>query len=279
MSTSVVTVQTAEQLLSSYTRELILLCGKDGCGKSSAIVSLAAFVAMTQPEAEFNVIDSERKFGSALKSFEADAPRNIRYYPVADMNQSTAAIRDVLKRHKPGDWLAVESMSRIWDQAQNLTYLAVAGVSKIEYLEMKINEQTKTGVIRKNSPIPNPDEFWQICKGAHDGAFVDLITNAGDLNCILTTTVKRPPEDRGGGRSYDSKDRKILRAELGIDMNLDGAPRLPYYVETMCLMEMEQGKVRCRMLRDNNSQKDQTRPTFDVADRKAWAMCFYSECR
>lgn len=279
MSTNAVVVQTAEQLLSSYTRELMLLCGKDGVGKSSAIVSLAAFVQMMQPDAEFNVIDSEHKFGSALKSFGSDAPHNIRYYPVSNMNHATAAIRDVLKRHKPGDWLAVESMARIWDQAQNLTYLAIAGVNKIEYLEMKINEQTKTGTIRKNSPIPDPEQFWQICKGAHDGAFVDLITSAGDLNCIMTTTCKKPPEPRSGQRDYDSKDRKILRAELGIDMNLDGAPRLPYYVETMCLLELEQGKVRCRVLRDNHSQKDQTRPTFDVKDKKDWAGAFQENCR
>lgn len=277
--TSAVVVQTAEQLLGSYTRELMLIAGKDGTGKSSAIVSLAAFVQMMQPEAEFNVIDSEHKFGSALKSFGTDAPHNIRYYAVNDMNQATTAISDILKRHKPGDWLAVESMARIWDHAQNLTYLAVAGVSKIEYLEMKINAKTPTGVIRKDSPIPNPNEFWQICNGAHNGAFIDLITRTRDLNCILTTTCKRPPEDRGSGRSFDNKDRKIFRAEVGIDLNLGGAPSLPFYFETMCLLELEGGKVRCRVLRDNNSQKEDTRPTFDVADRKAWAMSFWGACR
>lgn len=278
MSTSAVAVQTAEQLLGSYTRELILVAGKDGTGKSSAIVSLAAFVAMTQPEAEFNVIDSEHKFGSALKSFGSDAPHNIRYYPVDNMNQATAAIRDILKRHKPSDWLAVESMARMWEHAQNLAYEAVAGVGKIEFLEMKINEQTKTGVIRKNSPIPNPDDFWKIAKGAHDGAFLDLITSAVDLNCILSTICKKPPEDRGG-RSYDNKDRKILRAELGIDLNLGGAPALPFYFETLCLLELTSGKVTCQVLRDNLSQKEITRPKFDVADRKAWAMAFWGESR
>lgn len=279
MSTNAVVVQTAEQLLGSYTRELMLVAGKDGCGKSSSVVSLAMFVQMTSPEAQFYVIDSENKFGSAMKSFGEDAPRNIQYYFVADMNQATAAIRDVLRRHKPGDWLAVESMARIWERSQNLAYLAIAGVSKIEYLEMKVNEKTPAGAIRKNSPIPNPDDFWAIAKGAHDGAFLDLITNAGDLNCILSTTCKKPPEPRQGQRDFESKDRKILRAELGIDMNLDGAPRLPYYFEMMCLLELEGGKVRCRILRDNLSRKDNTRPTFDVPSRKDWAMCFFSECR
>ena len=80
-------------------------------------------------------------------------------------------------------------------------------------------------------------------------------------------------------RSFDSKDRKIMRAELGIDLNLDGAPRLPYYFETMALLELAEGRVTCRILRDNNSQRDNTRPTFTVADRKSWAMAFMGECR
>ena len=179
------TPQTSEQLLASYTRELILLAGKDGVGKSCAIVSMAQFVAMTAPSATFHVIDSEHKLGSALKSYGQDAPCNIRYWPVADMNQATFALRTVLTEHKPGDWLAVESMARMWERGlQNLGYEAVAGVSKIEYLDARLNSVLPTGAIRKNSPIPNPDNFWPVVKGAHDAGFLDLITGCGDLNCF-----------------------------------------------------------------------------------------------
>lgn len=279
----VATPMTSQQLLDTYTRELMLISGKDGVGKSCAIVSMASFVAMTNPNAKFNVIDTEHKFGSALKSFGRDeAPRNICYWPVEDMNEATLALRNVLKGAKPGDWLAVESMARMWERSQNLAYEAVAGVSKIEYLDAKLNTPF-TGndggkTVRKNSPIPRPDDFWAVCKGAHDAGFLDLITNSGELNCILTTTLKPPPKEREG-RSFDNKDRAILRAELGIDLNLDGAPRLPYYMETMCLLELSQGKVSCRVLRDNNNTHSDTRPTFLVPDRKSWAMMFMTECR
>ena len=277
MTESEVRPQSSAELLASYTRELILCAGKDGIGKSCALVSMAAFVAMMQPEAAFNVIDTEHKFGSALKSFGEDAPHNIRYFPCNDMNQVTAAARTVVQGHRPGDWLAAESMARIWERAQNLGYEAIAGVSKIEYLEMKENEVTPKGLPRKKSPIPDPDNFWQVVKGAHDAAFLDLICNCTDLNVMLTTTVKPPAKERQNRE--ENKDRKILRAELGIDLNLDGAPRLPYYVETMVLMQMEQGKVSCRVLRDNNSRNENTRPTFDVPDRKSWAMSFMAACR
>lgn len=272
----------ADQLLASYTRELILLAGKDGVGKSSAICSTASFVQMMWPSATFNVIDTEHKFGSALKSFGEDAPHNIDYWPVADMNQATSVLRAILTGHKPGDWIAVESMARVWERSQNLAYEAVAGVSRIEYLEAKLNSEwlgpDGNKIVKKASPIPRPDDFWAVAKGAHDSAFLDLLTNCGDLNVVMTTTLKPPPKDMGG-RSFDNKDRAILRAELGIDLNMDGAPRLPYYVETMCLLELAAGKVTCRVLRDNNSTHENTRPSFAVTGRKDWAMMFWQECR
>lgn len=274
--------QSSQQLLDSYTRELILLAGKDGVGKSCAIVSMASFVAITAPTATFHVIDSEGKFASALKSYGEDAPRNIAYWPVADMNQATGALRGVLAARKPGDWLAVESMARLWERAQNLGYEAITGVSKIEYIEAKLNTEFKGkfgNAVKKDSPIPRPDDFWPVVKGAHDAAFLDLITGTPDLNCLLTTTVKAPPKAREGQRDFDSKNRKILRAELGIDMNLDGAPRLPYYFETLAMLEYASGSVSCHVLRDNNSKHEVTRPTFAVEDRKAFAMQFMATCR
>ena len=277
MTTDIVKPLSTQDLLATYAREYVLLAGKDSVGKTSALVSLASFVSMMWPDARCHIIDSEHKFGSAIRSFGTDAPTNIAYYPVDNMNQATMSLRTILGQHRPGDWLFVESMARMWEHSQNLGYEAIAGVSKIEYLDWKLNTALPTGVVRKNSPIPNPDDFWAIVKGAHDGGFVNLITNTTDLNVVMTTTLKAPPKDRGNRE--ESKDRKILRAELGIDLNMDGAPRLPYYVETMCLLELAGGKVSCRVLRDNNSKRDNTRPEFSVPDRKSWAMTFYSECR
>lgn len=272
--------QTTADLLATYSREFLLLSGKDGVGKSSALVSLAAYVEMLWPDAKFNVIDTEHKFGSALKSFGDNAPRNLLYWPVADMNEATAALRAILSNHKPGDWVAVESMARLWERAQNLAYEAVAGVSRVEYLEAKLNSTIvgKDGqqTIRKNSPIPRPDDFWAIAKGAHDAAFLDLLTSTRDINVAITTTIKPYKAD---SNRFESKDRAVLRAELGIDLNMDGAPRLSYYVETMILLELAAGKVSARVLRDNNSKRQETRPTFHVPDRQGFAMAFYGECR
>lgn len=258
----------AELLSGPTIRELILLGGKDGVGKSSAIVSLAWYIEQTVPDATFHVIDTENKFRSALRSFGSDAPKNIRYYKTGNMNEVTSAVADVVAKHKVGDWLAVESMGPVWDMAQDLAYQAIAGVTKAEYLDKKM---------KGKGPIPQPDDFWKIAKGAYDGAFLDPIRQGETLNIILSSIAK--PIKADSGFMKENKDRKAFRIEVGMDANLSGSPTMPSIVETLCLLELNGGKVSCRVLRDNLSLLDITRVEFDVDDRKSWASTFFAQCR
>lgn len=261
--------QSTAQLLSGPPlRELILLAGKDGVGKSSAIVSLAWYVEQTNPEATFWVIDTENKFRSALRSFGADAPENILYYKATCMNEVTAAVAEVMAKHQLGDWLAVESMGPVWDQAQDLAYLSIAGVTKAEYLDRKA---------KGKGPIPQPDDFWKIAKGAYDGAFLDPIRMSETLNVVLTSIAK--PVKADSGFMKENKDRKAFRVEVGMDANLSGSPTMPSVVETLCLLELKDGKVSCRVLRDNLSALESSRTEFDVDDKRSWASTFWATCR
>src|SRR5579859_6495436 len=249
-----------------------MLAGEDGVGKSSALISLAWYVEQTQPEAKFFIMDTENKIRSTLKSFGKEAPQNIVYYKCDTMNQVTAVTAEVLEKHKPGDWLGVESMSRIWERAQDMGYQAITGTGKADYMERR---REKAG--KKEPVTPRPDELWSIVKGAHDSAFLDLLTQSDTLNVILTTIVAKPPKPDAFIK--ESVDRKAIRFELGIDVGLEGSPRLPYYMESLMLLEMKGGVVSCRVLRDNLSKLENGRIEFEVPDRKSWAMEFFGQCR
>jgi hypothetical protein len=267
-----VSPQSTQQLLSGPAlREFILLAGKDSVGKSSAVVSLAWYIEQTQPNASFYVLDTENKFKSALKGFGTDAPNNISYYKCETMNDLTAYTAEVLAAHRPGDWLSIESMSRAWERAQNLGYESIAGLTKAEYLDRR----PKSG--KGSGPIPEPDRFWDIVKGAHDGNFVDLLSQSDTLNVLMTTTIAKPKKDTGFIK--ENADRKAIRVELGIDVGLEGAPRLPYFMETLCLLERANGAVSCRVLRDNLSVLEDSRVEFQVPGRKDWGMTFWATCR
>ena len=268
---AVVAQTTDDMMAGGPVREFIMLAGKDSTGKTCAVLSLAMYIQMTQPEAKFYIIDTENKVKGALRSFGADAPANIVYYKVGNMNEVTEVIAKVIEQHSPGDWLATESLARVWERAQDLGYQAIEGVSKVEFLERKrLDKNIK-------SPIPRPDDFWAVVKGAHDGAFFDLLTQMDDLNCVFTTTIAKAKPDYGNRK--ENADRKALRIELGIDSNLEGAPRLPYYVETLCLLDLVAGNVTCRVLRDNLSTAESSRLEFEVPDKKSWGLQFYANCR
>jgi len=273
-----VTPQSSSDIINGDAlREFILLAGKDGVGKSCAVVSLAWYVEnILDSDAKFFVIDTENKFKAALKSYGSDAPSNIVYYKTDNMNQVTWAVNEILSQHKRGDWVAVESMSRVWERAQDLGYHAIAGMVKAEYMERRAQQVIDEG--GKPAPLtPQPDQLWNIAKGAHDGAFLDRLTMSETLNVLLTTTLSRPPKE--GGFMRENVERKSLRTELGIDAGIEGAPRLPYYVETLAMLELKNGTVTCRILRDNLSVQDTSRLEFQVDGRKTWATDFFSNCR
>lgn len=254
-------------------REFLLIAGKDGVGKSSAIAALALFLSQVMaPTATMYVIDVENKFKAALASFGKDVPPNLKYIKTPTMNDVTEALAHIMDVHKPGDWLAVESMARVWERAQDLGYKAVVGLEKATYLERR-REQTA----QKLPVTPKPDELWSVTKGAHDGAFLDVLANADTLNVILSTTIARPPREAPNRK--ENQDRKDVRQEFGIDMGLEGAPRLPYYVQTLLLLDRKAGNVTCQVLRDNLSQREDPRVTFEVAGRKTFGYDFWANCR
>jgi hypothetical protein len=264
--------QSTADLMKLPTREFIMIASKDGAGKSCALVALASWVQNAlDPAAVFNVIDTENKFPTALKSFGSDAPTNINYFKCENMNDVTDATDHILQHRKMGDWLAVESMSRIWERSQDLGYQAVSGFTKAAYLE-KRREANKSAPV-----IPKPDDFWNVVKGAHDSAFLDLISQASSLNAILTTTISKPP--KAGGFIKENETRKEARIEFGMDAGIDGAPRIPYFVETLCLLDVKNGKVTCRVVRDNNATSEESRKEFDVDGRKTWGQNFWINCR
>jgi len=261
-----------QQILSGPAlREFIMLAGKDSVGKTCAVLSLAWYIEQTQPSAKFYLMDTENKVKAALRSFGPDAPNNIVYYKCDNMNHVTQYADEILTRHKPGDWVAVESMSRVWERAQDLGYQAVTGMGKADYME-------KRRAAGKAGPVtPRPDDLWSIVKGAHDGAFLDLLSQSDDINVVLTTTLAKVKPDSGFMK--ENADRKAARVELGMDAGIEGAPRLPYYVETLCLLKLKDGHVSCQVLRDNLSALEDSRTEFDGFGRKEWASTFWSLCR
>jgi len=263
-------------------REFILIGGKDGVGKTSALVSIAMVVngkvddldgcVIFNPGAKVYVLDTEHKFASVYRQFGNNTPDNIVYYYCQTMDEFLAAFGQVMHDVRSGDWIMVESAARIWEHAQDLAYREVSGLSKAEFLAKRRDADGKRG-----SPIPQPDHFWNIAKSAHDAEFVQVLVARDDINVAVTTIVTKPP--REAPNRSENVDRKALRAEFGLDAGLGGAPTLPYQPETLVMLDRIRGSVRASVLRDNNSVLDNGAIDFWVPDKKAFGLEWMRNCR
>ncbi len=279
--------QTASDLLAGDAgREFILIGGKDGVGKTSAMVSIAmvvngkvdvgdleSCVLIINPNAKVFVLDTEHKFVSVYRQFGSSAPDNVVYYYCQTMDGLLSAFGSVLRDARSGDWVMVESAARIWEHAQDLAYREISGLSKAEFLARR-REITEG---KKGGPIPQPEHFWNIAKSAHDGEFLQVLVARDDINVVMTTIVVRPPREAPNRR--ENIDRKELRIEFGLDAGLGGTPTLPYQPETLVLLDRIHGSVKASVLRDNNSVLDDGRVEFSVPGKKSFGPEWMRNCR
>ncbi|MDD3444583.1 MAG: hypothetical protein PHS60_04185 [Zavarzinia sp.] len=278
----IIPLTSSDLLTAGAGREFILIGGKDGVGKTSALISIAMVVngkvdnldgcVIYNPGAKVYVLDTEHKFASVYRQFGASAPDNIIYYYCQTMDELLLAFGKVLETIKPGDWIMVESMARIWEHTQDLAYREVTGLSKAEFLAKRRSTEG-----RKGSPIPQPDHFWNIAKSAHDAEFLQVLVARDDINVAMTTILTRPPKE--SPTRSENIDRKELRLEFGIDSSLGGTPTLPYQPETLVLLDRVRGDVKASVLRDNNSALEDGRVEFWVPTKKSFGPEWMRNCR
>ena len=262
---------TTKQILDGpVSREFILIGGRDGVGKTTSVITLAKYVEeIVDPKAKFYIIDTENGVRKILRAFGAQAPKNIIYYQVQNMMEAIEALDDLDSTLKPGDWIAVESMARLWEYSQDAAYQAVAGMSKAEFLAKRSDGG------RGGAPIPQPDQFWQLTKNLHNARFLDILNNSNDYNVVLVTTLAKDSPFK----EQRTSDRTKFKRQFGIDSGFGGIPNLPYYPDTVLLMDQTDGSVDCSVLKDRGVlNMEGKRIVFDVDTPLDFAVSFMSEC-
>jgi hypothetical protein len=153
-----------------------------------------------------------------------------------------------------------------------MAYREVSGLSKAEYLAKRRVAEGKKG-----GPIPQPDQFWNIAKAAHDGDFLQVLVARDDINVAMTTIVVRPPREAPNRK--ENVDRKELRLEFGLDVGLGGTPTLPYQPETLVVLDRIRGMIKASVLRDNNSVLEDGKVEFDISGKKDFGPAWMRNCR
>ncbi|MDP2659522.1 MAG: hypothetical protein Q8R28_02170 [Dehalococcoidia bacterium] len=278
-------VLSPDALLVESDREFIGIVGPDKIGKSNSVISFARYLETLEapvgpyhPDATFYILDTENGIPPVYRAWakKGFAPRNVRYYPVPTMDALLLAFIAIRKVLRPWDWIAVESMSRIWELSQDFGYLEVTGVGKSAYLE-KLRAESGGRIGKGVSPIPNPDHFWNLVKGAHDRDLVRVLTEFRDVNVLMTAGTEKVRQQP----RRENQDRKDFRTEHGIDLNVLGAPQLPYYPNTLIILHRQPKGVFATVLGDREvwGEGEGKRTEFRVPDPSAMAFEFTRICR
>lgn len=242
-------------LLEPHTREFMMLVAKDGIGKTSAVLSIARALWYTRPGNTMWIIDTERGVIDVARAWGQHAPRNVRYFHCGSMEEVLKAFQFyVLPNLREHDWVVIESMSALWEQAQSLAYRETTGQTKQEYLATRRAKVQAAGGRTKGLPvIPSPDDFWKIAKGAHDDGICNVLRSAeiADrvVNVIWTALIGKPPRERANRQD----SRKEFRDESGMDMNILGAPAVPGWPNTLVELSLIGGKVYAKVVKDRKA--------------------------
>lgn len=197
-------------------REIIMLCGGHGSGKTWAVVKL-----IEQGEKEgFNVlvIDRDRGMTKAVKEiFGKNLPESlVEYYVCTTWSKVEAGMNDAFKLLTPGDWLVFEHAGRLWDLAQttyseivygedlteHLLALRADAQQAIEAAGAGLRSKDKEKRSRANKEVAQSMAYsgmegrtdWSVIKRMHNNNVFDRAVLEGNFN-ILTTTALTPLMD------------------------------------------------------------------------------------
>lgn len=186
--------------------ERILLVGKEGTGKTNAVLT----IARRCPDAQFYVIDTDysASYDRLMYTDFADVGErgNVHTYITgpSDWEGIMNAARDIAKKVRKGDWVVVDSMTPTWSAVQGFFSEEVHGDSIEAYMldvRKKREEAAKKGG-RKGSSLEAFDGWmdWSVINVIYKRLYKLLLTeHPGHL--ILTAE----------GQAVGEQDSKAMR--------------------------------------------------------------------
>ena len=154
--------------------EKIGIVGETGSGKTTALIS----IAMAHPNDMFYVIDPENNF--KIIWYELGGPEaipNITLYVVAGYEDIVKYSEEITKKAKLNDWICLESVGRLYVEAQEHYARKVYGTSREEYYIMQA-----AALKEKEGSVNRPPTF---------DSFREWSTIRDDFNRIFWGILKK----------------------------------------------------------------------------------------
>lgn len=207
------------------------------------------------------VLDTDDSMPSALGEgeefeqlyYEVGGP--IKPYPAFNWDDSAAAVGTILKEAQRGDWIVVDLVNRLYDQAQG----------KIAKLRGKslVNEKVDRSLRKQGFGAFNSDD-WGMVTQIFDNV-IDQLMYQTEANLIFVSHITDVVNAKNRA---EKREVMVLFDQLG--MKTRGAPKLPGMVDTIVVLwavkkfiKDDRGKVLdAKIVRYATTLKDRGREAY-----------------
>lgn len=233
-------------LRSEGPKERILLMGPWGVGKSTAALNIAQTMEKTKGEGTLYVIDTTYE---GERNFVGQA--NVRVNTVENWDEYIQAIRSVRETSGPNDWLVVDRIDPVWDQAQ-AGYSEKAFGKNIDDWFVEYKAAGKEGHAFSGEYGTN----WVAIKRMYGAFMSELMRFKGHV--LATASVVNISEPNRDGKGGDSTE---LRAEFGkFGVRPAGEKNLGFMFHTVLLLsEPRPGQYVYSTVRDRRREQQKAR--------------------
>lgn len=213
-------------------RERILLYGLQGCGKSTAVLSIAKLV----PDRTIHVLDTEGDVYDRL--LVGSDITNIKSHGVLpdDWDSQIAAAKEISEEIGEDDWFVIDSISPTWP-AVTSWYVDRVFDQNVEDYFLAAREAAKGG-----NPLDGWKDYSVINK--QYGAFYNLMLRASmSKRCHLLWTAEAAEI-----RDDAPRDKQLLYRGIGYEPS--GQKRIGYVPHTIIWLRQDRGSWGWQTVKD-----------------------------
>lgn len=234
-------------------REVILLGGSPGSGKSFSVAALVS--DGLEQGFKVAVLDRDRGLHKVIRElFGDDKPENLAYFLLDEWAKAEEAANYALENLGPGDWFVFEMIGSIWDFAQTEYSRLVYDEGLTNHIMLLRAEAQE--IIRQQGVDPKSKEArkitgekigfsgldgrqdWSLIKRMHNNELFDKLIIRGDFNILSTTSMTLISNDEMEKHKYPEFESLGRRPE--------GEKHQQHRHDTLAVVDKKGGKWLAR---------------------------------
>ncbi|MHB8995450.1 MAG: DEAD/DEAH box helicase family protein [Armatimonadota bacterium] len=221
-------------------QERILAFGAAGSGKSTAWLETAKWLQAAGSLATFWVLDTDRSAGRMMAGEKFAGLHQVKIAPCTNWSELVAATDAALDRARPGDWLVVDMVDKVWEYAQAHFVQTMHGKDMDAYL---LQVRKALGANSKNLKPFEGMVDWPCINGLYKGWSDRTLMNDRGIHVFGVSPMKAIDERLTGD--------EIKEAFGNIGVYPSGQKHLAHAFHTVLLMAQGKGNIwSCHTAKD-----------------------------